>query len=31
VARTLVMVISIVTAAIVFLANRLEQRSRGSV
>jgi molybdate transport system permease protein len=29
VARTLVMVISIATAAIVFLANRLEQRRRG--
>jgi len=31
VARTLVLVISILTAAIVFLANRLEQRRRGVV
>jgi molybdate transport system permease protein len=31
VARTLVIVISIVTAAIVFLANRLDQRTRGPV
>ncbi len=31
VARTLVIVISIATAAIVFLANRLEQRRRGSL